>query len=278
MNKGLLLRVAILLPLIVMPVFGQSVQDRVEKSTHNFRAGGSLTIKPYKGSLRLTSWDRNEVEVVARISAPRDVSDDYARRAIQATRIEVRGGDNSLLVQSNYDDVPENDDKGPNWRTLPQVHFEVRAPRSISLNINADISKIDFSGFEGKIALDTDRSDIKGSDLAGEIRLHMDRGDAWLSDVKGKVEVQSDRGEVSLDRVSISTDSRLETDRGGISLKLSGPQGLSLKGHIAKMNNFHSDFPVQMRTLRGRVIEGTINGGGPELYVKADRGKIRLMQ
>ena len=278
LSNGLPFWVAFLLPLIVMSVFGQSAQDKVEKTTHNFQTGGNLTIKSYRGSLQLTSWDRNEVEVVARISAPHEVSDDYALRAINATRIEIRGSDRSLDIQSNYDDVPEGDGKGPRSRTLPHVHFEIRAPRSISLNIKADISKIDFHGFEGKIALDTDRTNIKGSDLAGEVRLHMDRGDASLSDVKGKVDMQNDRGEISLDRVSISNDSRLKTNRGQISLKLSDAQGLSLKGRVAEMDYFHSDLPIQMRTLRGKRIEGTINGGGPELYFKAERGRIHLKQ
>jgi hypothetical protein len=275
----LLLSLFLLLPLMVaMPGARQGAQEKEIKSSHEFAAGGSLTVKSFHGSVHMTSWDQNQVEVIAHISAPKEVSDDYARRAIEATRIDVRGGNSALTVEANYTDVPYGDGKGERSRTLPHVRFEIHAPRSLSLAVEADISEVTLDKFEGKIAIDTDRTDVTGNDLTGDIRLRTDRGDATLSGIAGSLDVASDRGDIDIQSAQITRDSRLVLNRGGITLALKQAQGLSLRGVVNATNNFHSDLPIQMRTMRGKRIEGTINGGGPELYFKADRGKIRLKQ
>jgi hypothetical protein len=261
---------------MVIPAIGQVIQNKEHKSVHDFQSGGALNINSFRGSVRLSSWDQKQVEVIAHISAPTGVSEDYARRAVEATRIEIKGDARALTIEASYKDVPYGDGKDDMSRTLPAVRFEVRAPRNISLNIKADISNVELTGFDGKIALNTDRTDIDGTDLSGDLRVHMDRGDATLAMIKGRLDVQIERGDVTLDAVEILEDSRIETGRGSIEVKLAQGQGLSLRGHVASLDNLRSELPVQLSTLRGNRIEGTLNGGGPELFFKTDRGKIHL--
>jgi DUF4097 and DUF4098 domain-containing protein YvlB len=261
-----------------MPMAGKGIQDKEHQSTHDFQPGGALNVKSSRGKVTLTTWDQNKIEVVARIGPPQEVSEDYARRAIEATRIEVAGSDRSLTIQANYDDVPYGDGKGDRSRTLPRVDLEIRAPRRLALNLHADMSEVKLQGIEGKIELDSDRGSVTGSELTGEIRLRIDRGDASLSGLNGKINVASDRGDVTLEAGHITGDSRLEVNRGSIKLKLPERHGLSFHARVNEIDNFHCDFPINVRTMKGKRIEGTINGGGPELFIKADRGKVSLKQ
>ena len=79
MKRGLLGLIVVIL-LSPTAVLGQS---RDFSDTVDFTPGSDLMIRTDKGSLKLTSWDQNRVEIIARIEAPRDVDRDYAEEAVQ---------------------------------------------------------------------------------------------------------------------------------------------------------------------------------------------------
>ncbi|MDP7294385.1 MAG: hypothetical protein QGG24_03600 [Vicinamibacterales bacterium] len=45
---------------------------------------------------------------------------------------------------------------------------------------------------------------------------------------------------------------------------------------MSRRAEFESDFPMTMQSMDGRDFRGTINGGGPELLIESDRGRVRL--
>ena len=104
--------------------------------TVDFTPGGDLRVNTDVGSVRLISWDRNQVEVVARIEARNDesVGADYMRRAVEATRIEITGDARSLTIKANYDDVPYASIWGGRNRVIPRIEWEIRAPRRSTLH------------------------------------------------------------------------------------------------------------------------------------------------
>ena len=285
-----LLSLATVLALLVLyaPSFGQwatsearveaapAAQNREFRKTVELGAGGDLTLKTDKGSVRLTAWDRNQVEIFARIGAPENVSADYARRAVEGARVEVYGDVRSLTVRSDFDGVPYKDGFINRSRSLPHIHYEIRAPRNLNISMEVDRSRLEISGFEGEARINTDRTPLTANNLAGGIRLNMDRGRATLTGFKGTLDIEVDRTDVELQSVEIEGDSRFEIDRGDIELRLAGAQGLSLHANISRRGDFHSDFGVTLRSKRGKNFEGTINGGGPKLSIHADRAKVRL--
>src|SRR5688572_30089310 len=115
-----------------------SAQSKEFKKSVDFEPGGNLTFTTDKGSINLVSWERNQIEIVARIDPPEDVTEEYGRRVVEAVRIEVLGGGRSLTIRSNFDDVPYKTDNLVNKdKRLPDIHYEVRAPRSLNLELNA---------------------------------------------------------------------------------------------------------------------------------------------
>ena len=76
--------------------------------------------------------------------------------------------------------------------------------------------------------------------------------------------------------VTINDDSRIELDRGDLEIDLPADQGLTIIADMLRRAEFESDFPVTMQSMDGRDFRGTINGGGPELLIESDRGRVRL--
>src|SRR5262245_43583934 len=72
--------------LSVTPLMAQS---KVFDRTVNLAPGGLLKLDATRGSVRLTSWDRDQVEIHARIEADDSWDASYARRAVDATTVDV---------------------------------------------------------------------------------------------------------------------------------------------------------------------------------------------
>ena len=70
-------------------------------------------------------------------------------------------------------------------------------------------------------------------------------------------------------------DVDLDIDRGDLVIELAETQPLTIAADMSRRGDFSSDLPVTMQRT-GRNFLGTINGGGPELRIEADRSDIRL--
>ena len=267
-------RSALLLALIALPSLALGRQTKDFTRTVPLNSGGELKLNSTKGTVKLTGWDRNEVEIVAHIVMTGRVDANYARRAVEAVRIEVSGDSRQLFIRPVYDDVPRDDSIFS--RTIPDVNFEIQAPRKVSLQLDTDRGRLDVQGLEGSLNVKSDRGQVVAHDLTGELRLKMDRcPDSALSGLRGTLHVDMDRSELKVNALQISGDSRLEVSRGEAELRLPRTQGLSVSANVGRRADFDSDFAISTRKFGDRV-EGDINGGGPKLLIHTDRGKVEL--
>jgi hypothetical protein len=247
-----------------------ATQSKDFKKTVAVDSGADFRLETDKGSVKLTSWDSNQVEIVARIDPPENESDDYQRRAVEAVRIEVLGGGRTLTVRSNFEDVPYKDTAlgGLNRsKNLPDVHYEIRAPRNLNIEVQVDRSKLEVQGFKGRVNLEADRSPVTARDIEGDFRLNIDRGKANLSNLRGGFELDADRTDGQIQFAALNSDSKIEIDRGEIDLHLTESQGLSVKTDFSKRTHFNSDFSIATTSPNKLNFEGTINGGGPRLVI-----------
>ena len=251
-----------------------SAQDKTFEDAVPLEVGSRLALEARRGSVRLTSWDRRTVEIHARIEPPPGVDADYARRAVEGATIEIRGNYRSVRIRTDYSGVPRLGAFSGS-RTLPRVHYEIRAPRQLDLDLDIDRSDTTLEGFEGRLLLALDRSDLEASDLAGTIALELNRGALRATDLSGSIALDLDRTSATMLNVQIDGDSSVEIDRGDLDLQLAGNQALTIDADMTRRADFSSDLPVTLQP-GGRGFHGTINGGGPALRIEADRSDIRL--
>ena len=273
MKRTTMLGLFILL-VLAQPALGQ--QTREFRKTVAFEPQGELTFDTDKGSVKMTAWERSEVEVYARIESPMNESADYGRRAVEGAQIEVTGTARALTVRSNFEGVPSRDSTWGNNKTLPDIHYEIKAPRELNLRLSADRSRVSVQGFAGRLQVQTDRTPVEAGDLSGEILLKVDRGEVRLSALRGGLNLITDRTDTRISGVAIERDSQLNISRGEAELRLSATQGLSVSARTGRRETFHSDFAIATRSFNKDLIEGTINGGGPVLSVTGDRSQVYL--
>ena len=253
-----------------------AAQSREFSRTVDLQPGGALRIVGTKGSMRVTSWNEPRVEVRARIERPEGVDADYAARAVEATEIDVTGDAQSVTVATDYEQVPARSGFG-RWgdRTVPPVHYEIRAPRRIRLSVSSDRGPADVSGFEGDFDIVTDRGELRLRDIAGDVRVEIDRGEhSRLEGVRGSLRLNADRSDVDIDAPALDRDSRIEIDRGDVELRVPEAQRLTVRTDISRRGDFSTDLPIEWSSPDIRRAEGRINGGGAELFVEADRARV----
>ena len=255
-----------------------SAQSKEFRKSVDFEPGGNLTFTTDKGSVNLVSWERNQIEIVARIDPPEDVSEDYGRRVVEAARIEVLGGGRALTIRSNFDDIPyKTDNLVYKDRRLPDIHYEVRAPRSLNLELNADrCRRVQVSGFAGRFNIETDRSPFAATDLDGDLHLRVDRGSVKVARLQGSLDINTDRTNSEIEVGALRNDSKVNVGRGDMELMMPGSQGLNVRASTGRRERFDTDFPIASTTFGKERVEGTINGGGPTLLISGDRSNVRL--
>lgn len=254
-------------------------QSKDFTDTVDFEPGGSLRINTQRGTVKLTTWDQASVEVFARIEAPDGVRRSYAEEAVEAARVEVYGTARSLTIRSVYDDVPYYDDDDDGWghsRRLPNIHYEIKAPKRLNLDMELERVNSTLDDIEGRVHIEAERGDINGRNWQGEIDMRLERGEVRLSDITGSIDLDLERVNMDIVRWRINGDSRVSAERGGVTLELPEAQGFDLRADFGSRGDFDSDFQITTQTFRRNRIEGKINGGGPRLSLQGERTEFRL--
>lgn len=274
-NNGMRHTIWLLAIALMLAADPAAAQSKTFNETVQLSAGGALTLHASRGSVRLIGWDRGQVEIRARIES--DSNSSQARRAVDATTVDVTTTSNRVMIRSNYEHVPSYSWIFGGWAT-PKIHYEIRAPKRIDVRLEIDRSDTVINGFEGRIVLDLDRSEIEGADLAGDLRVTIDRGgDSSFRNIRGSINVDADRTNLRIDLARLNGPSRIEIDRGDAEVSVARGQGFDLDTSLSRRVDFDTNLSVQSRGRnRNSHPSGAINGGGPRLQIEADRSRVRL--
>ncbi len=85
--------------------------------------------------------------------------------------------------------------------------------------------------------------------------------------------VDVDRGNAAMRDVRIAGDSRVVIDRGDLDLELASEQAVTVHADVSRRARVTGDLPGATRHSARRW---SMNGGGPELKITADRGHVWL--
>jgi hypothetical protein len=116
--------------------------------------GGRVYVRNNRGSIQVTAWDRNEVEIQARIE-PRNLLGSQ-RACVVETDVRVDAWRRSVRITPEYALV---DRRIPRLLAAlfgecteqPLVHYRINVPRTAELVIVNGGSKVSLRGLEGRV-------------------------------------------------------------------------------------------------------------------------------
>lgn len=252
-----------ILALLAVAAAAQASDIKEVHKTVALDRDGSLRIKTFKGSIAITTWDRPEVRVDARIEP--DGDDRASREKVQWTEVRFSGGGSSAEIRSDYDDVKRHErgflglfncDEG----SLPFVRYTIQMPATARLEIE------DY------------KSETRLSDLKADLKVHTYKGTARVANLDGAARVETYKGDVRVEFARFSRASRFNTYKGEIDVRLPKDSRFELDADSGRRGHIDSDFPVMTRAGRWRSAReaGAVNGGGPELRLTTYKGTLRI--
>ena len=212
---------------------------------------GHVTIDTYKGSIRVSTWDRNEIEVAVRIEEDGDVFAQSIKRAdvrFDASAIDVR-----ITSDNQWSFFLDG--------AAPLYHYTIRMPRTASLRIK------DY------------KSESEVSDLAAELQIDTYKGSLQLRNHAGGLMVNTYKGEIRAEFAAVTAPVRIDTYKGDVELRMPRESRFDLSTDLGRRRGDpDSDFARYVRTtnLRDREHRSQVNGGGPEVRVRTYKGGFRL--
>jgi Putative adhesin len=240
-----------------------AVSSRAVSKTLPLAGGGLVTVDTYKGSIRITPWDRTEVAVEARITPDDSCGTERdQKRWMDATRVVIEPSGGGVRIASDYDDLESAWHFFGSCTSRPFVHYRISVPRTSALKIH------DY------------KSDTDVKDFAGPLTLETYKGSVVLTGLSGALDLETYKGEVRAAFERLSGDVHVETYKGDVVLTLPSKAGFELRSDAGRRGNLVSDFEGtgSVRTSRrsGLRSSATVNGGGPKVTLSTEKGSLAI--
>jgi hypothetical protein len=278
-------------------VRGEGIVKREEK---RFVVKGSadLSLRTFDGSIRVKSWDRDEVLVEIERRGPDEQS-------TEALVVNTSQDGNRIVVE-----VPEPRDRRDgihigSWQS-PSVSLIVTAPRRANVTARTGDGSISADDLAGVVELSSGDGSIQAARVEGNLRVRTGDGSIDITDAAGRVEADSGDGSVELsgridaldvrtgdgavrldifDGSALKTDWSVNTGDGSITLRLPRNLDADLDAHTGD-GGVHADgLPVaaerdtQNNSDENReTLRAQLGKGGRTLRLRSGDGSINISQ
>lgn len=237
--------------LLVMPVMAEEVDKTLDAA-----ADGQVNVSNIAGSVTVTGWTRNAVEVTGTLG--RNVEELVFERNKDKVTIKVK--------------VPRRGGRGID----SDLHISVPQGSSIDVSgVSADISVTDVMGEQrlhtvsGDVSTESAGSDVTAESVSGDVEINGDKsdtettastvsGDVTLFRVSGMVSAESVTGEVIVDEGSFS---RVELS--------------VVNGELIFQAELRQDGKLSAETVNGDVDVELVGDVSAKIDVNTINGRIR---
>ena len=238
-------------------------------------SGGSVLVENGRGDVSIEGWEKAEMQVDAHKIFEGDSAD--RDRWMRETKIHVEGDEHHRSVRVEYPNDLLHSWGG--WNGRRAVNLTIHLPRQVNAELKTDRGHVIVQRIAGKLDIGSDRCDVDVSRLDGELHVHADRGDVKVreSAIRSGIRLSLDRGSADIELQHFAGDSDLQVSRGDITLTLPKNAAFLLDAERTRRSSFRTDFAVLARgSFGGNNIRGDVNGGGPTLRLRSDRGGVSL--
>jgi hypothetical protein len=285
--------------------FGDS--HAYEKDFHYsypLKPGGRLTVENFNGSVEITGWDKDTVEVDGRqYASTLEIRD--------AIKIDIAVSEGLVQIRT----IRPTDRFGNMG-----VKYIIRAPRRVSLDrIVSTNGAIKADEIEGTIRLRTTNGSIRTSRVHGDVDVSTTNGGVDIEDLDGPASIRTTNGRVTAEGIHgslqastsngsiharlvkpephrpvklqttnggidltmdslVDNEVRASTSNGGITVKLPATVDARIHAHTSH-SAIHTDFDVRRDDAGSKNhLDGVIGSGGATVELTSSNGTIRLLK
>ena len=242
------------------------------EQTVSLAAGGQVEIETTNGSIKVASWDRSEVEVVARKKGRGDTTSE-ALEMLEAIEIRIEERGDALLVSA---ELPRSGWFGGGSAS---VSFTLKVPADAKLSATSSNGSIEVRELGGSSRLETDNGSIKADGVEGALYAHSNNGSISAYNVHGAIDAQTNNGTIKAEIATpdLDEDVTLETNNGSVDLRIDPGVAASVYART-RNGSVSTSFPGGSQDRKKKTLDLDINGGGAKIELETTNGSIRVRE
>lgn len=268
-------------PLELATTSGDIKINRISGKTNLRTAGGNLEVREVTGTVDAYTAAGNIVL--------EDISEVCQARTAGGT-IWLRNAQKSVILETSSGDIITRDTIGNLTAKTAGGIIKVNTVKG-KAELFTSGGDIFLENVEGSITGETSGGDIDARGIAGELSVLTSAGNISLIGVKGAARAVSHSGDIhlvmTLEDFTRKHELDLTTNNGDIAVTIPAklPANITAEIHLAGENeswrgfNIFSDFELSKKLVNNGLILksiGRINGGGDEIFLKANYGNIYI--
>jgi DUF4097 and DUF4098 domain-containing protein YvlB len=265
-------------------------------------ANGEVSVESFNGSIEVSTWDQNTVDISGTKYGP-------SQDAADMLRIDTDHTADSVSIRA-VRPVERRNNLG--------AKFILRVPRGAILTrlttSNGAIHTEDCAGpgrfrtsnggirvesFKGRLEAETSNGGIDLIDVSGAVVAHTSNGHIHTERLQGSLDANTSNGSINGDIAHVNHEIRVSTSNGGVDLQIPNEFTQDVHAHtsnggitlhlpadasahlVASTSNssISSEFEVTMQgSFSKNRMDGNIGSGGPLLDLSTSNGAIRLVK
>jgi hypothetical protein len=271
--------------------------------SHPLKAGGRLTVEGFNGTVEVSTWDQDTVD----ISGTK-----YARSQSEAgdLRIDIDHTLDAVAVRAVRPSMMRHGNYG--------VRFAIKVPRTAVLDhlttSNGTIRTSEGSGparmktsnghievqhLKGGLYAETSNGPIEVTDNDGSVEAHSSNGHIRIEGLRGSLEATTSNSSIHAIMVRVVDSVRVQSSNGNIDLTMPPGAQCAIRAHTsnsgitlrlpgevnarltasASNGSISSDFEMRMRgEFNKHHLDGTLGSGGPAIDLSTSNGSIRVLR
>lgn len=264
--------------------------------------GSRVSVETFNGSVDVSSWDENSIEISGTKYGP-------TQTAADSLRIDIDRSAGAVAIRA-VRPVERRNNQG--------ARFAIKVPRTVVLEritaSNGAIHTEDGVGpshfrtsngsvrvehLRGRLDAETSNGRIDLVDLEGDAQLRTSNGHVDVRGLRGSLDATTSNSAITAEIDRTSSDIRANTNNGSINLELPPDFAAGIRAHtsnssitvhlppgtnahvIASTNNDSISSEFEM-TVHGEIskthLEGDIGKGGPLVDLDTSNGSIRILK
>jgi len=232
----------LLFPVLFTLIFIQTAfpQDLslLHEKTFATNPGKLLKIEAQTGSVKVETWDKNEVHVKV-------FGNNKAKEKLEFKFEEEDWG---VYISSKRKDGFWSF----NWGNSPRVRFEVLVPKSYNTKTSTSGGNIGVKNLTGNIEGKTSGGDLKLYDNVGNTNASTSGGDIIVKNSKGNTKASTSGGDISI--VDFNGDLEVATSGGDIEMKGGNAKiDASTSGGDVKLDYWGENLGIDLSTSGGDI-------------------------
>ena len=260
---------------LVLMLFILAVPAYAQQKSYNesFDIGnnGRVSVDTYKGSIDVTTWSGNTVEVEAIIES------DGNDALVEFTEVRIRKSGKGVYIETDYSEAKKQQKRmKKNRYSLPFVYYTIRMPESAKLMIDDYKSDIDIEGLNADLSLETYKGEVDVRNVAGELNIETYKGDVRIRDLSGGLIADTYKGSFDVEFTAFTANTVFDTYRGDIEVTLPEGSGFDLDADLGNKGDFDASFNVSSLKRSKKQYRGEVQGGGPLLEFDTYRGSLSV--